>query len=299
MLKWLSIASSVGIQLLAVVCCSAIAAPRQPLIPPAGIEAKPSPLRICAAKHQPPFSLEDKSGYENKIAVVLAETLGREPQFVWSPKPAIYLVRDFLDKRLCDVIIGLDTGDPRVLTTTPYMRSGYVFVSRADRGLQARSWSDPELKKLAHIAVPFGSPAEIMLKEIGRYEDEMSYLYSLVNFRSPRNQYTQIDPSRMIDEVVNGTAGLAVAFAPEIARFVKLSPIPLRMVLIEDDARRADGERVPLRYDQSIGVRRDDKALLDELNAALRRAQPKIDEILVSEGIPTLPIEHQPAAESK
>lgn len=299
MLRRLSITYSAGIEALTLVCCAALAAPGQPLTQPAGIEPGLPPLRICAAKTQPPFSLEDKSGYENKIAFVLAETLGREPQFIWSPKLAIYLVRDFLDKKLCDVIIGLDTGDPRVLTTTPYMRTGYVFVSRADRGLQVRSWSDPELKKLAHIAVPFGSPAEIMLKEIGRYEDEMPYLYSLVNFRSPRNQYTQIDSSRMVSEVVNGTAALAVAFAPEIARFVKLSPIPLRMTLIEDDARRADGERVPLRYDQSIGVRRDDKALLAELNAALRRAQPKIDEILASEGIPTLPIAHEPAAGSK
>lgn len=298
MLRWLSITHT-SIQVQALVCCASLAAPLQPLTQPTSTEPGLPPLRICAAKNQPPFSLEDKSGYENKIAVVLAETLGREPQFVWSPKPAIYLVRDFLDKKLCDVIIGLDTGDPRVLTTTPYMRSGYVFVSRADRGLKARSWFDPELKKLAHIAVPFGSPAETMLKEIGRYEDDMPYLYSLVNFRSPRNQYTQIDASRMVSEVANGTAGLAVAFAPEIARFVKFSPIPLRMILIEDDARRSDGERVPLRYDQSIGVRRDDKALLDELNAALRRAQPKIDEILVSEGIPTLPIAQELAAGSK
>ncbi len=32
--------------------------------------------------------------------------MGRKVQFVWSDKPAIYLVRDFLDKKLCDVVAG-------------------------------------------------------------------------------------------------------------------------------------------------------------------------------------------------
>lgn len=250
----------------------------------------PTPsLRICAAKKEPPFSLEDGSGYENKIAIALAQAVNRKTQFVWSDKPAIYLVRDFLDKKLCDVVIGLDTGDPRVLTSRPYFRSGYVFVSRADRDLSLHSWFDPVLKSFGHIAVSFGSPGEVMLKEIGLYEEDMAYLYSLVNFRSPRNQYTQVEPSRMISEVVSGNADLAVAFAPEVARYVKSSTVPVRMTLIDDDAVRSGGQKIAQRYDQSIGVRRDDKPLLDELNEGLARAKPKIDEILAFEGIPVLP----------
>ncbi|HTV32952.1 MAG TPA: methanol oxidation system protein MoxJ [Methylocella sp.] len=265
-------------------------APVQPLgAAPAQKDAAP-PLRICAAKKEPPFSLEDGSGYENKIAIALAEAVNRKPQFIWSDKPAIYLERDFLDKMLCDVIIGLDTGDPRVLTSRSYFRSGYVFVTRADRNLSLHSWSDPALKNLGHIAVSFGSPSEVMLKEIGLYEDDMAYLYSLVNFRSPRNQYTQVEPSRMISEVVSGNADLAVAFAPEIARYVKAAAVPLTMALIDDDAMSASGEKIAQRYDQSIGVRRDDEALLDELSGGLVRAKPKIDEILASEGIPVLPV---------
>jgi len=178
------------------------------------------------------------------------------------------------------------------LTSRPYFRSGYVFVTRADRNLSLHSWSDPALKSLGHIAVSFGSPSEVMLKEIGLYEDDMAYLYSLVNFRSPRNQYTQVDPSRMISEVVSGNADLAVAFAPEIARYVKSSTVPLTMTLIDDDAVRSSGEKVSQRYDQSIGVRSDDPTLLDELNEGLVRVKPKIDEILASEGIPALPLTH-------
>ncbi|HEY8214608.1 MAG TPA: methanol oxidation system protein MoxJ [Methylocystis sp.] len=252
--------------------------------------ADPNALRICAAKNQPPLSMEDGSGLENKIGVALADAMKRKAQFVWSQRPAIYLVRDSLDKKLCDVIIGLDTGDPRVATSKPYYRTGYVFVTRADRDLDIKSWSDPRLKKLGHVVVAFGSPGEALLKDMGQYEDNMAYLYSLVNFKSPRNQYTQIDPARMIGEVASGAADVAVAFAPDVARYVKSSPTPLRMNLIEDDAVKSSGEKVPQRFDQSIAVRRDDKALLTEIDSALSAAQPKIDEILKGEGVPLLPV---------
>lgn len=222
--------------------------------------------------------------------------MGRKAQFVWSDRPAIYLVRDYLDKNLCDVIIGLDTGDPRVLTTKPYYRTGYVFISKADKNLDIKSWSDPRLKKLDHIAVAFGSPSEAMLKEIGEYENNMSYLYSLVNFKSPRNQYTQIDPARMVNEVSSGAADVTAAFAPDVARFVKASAVPLRMTLIEDDAKRSDGQKIAQHFDQSVGVRMKDKELLAEVNAGLERAKSKIDQILVAEGVPLLPLTNPIAA---
>ncbi len=40
-----------------------------------------------------------------------------------------------------------------------------------------------------------------MLKEVDRYNDNMAYLYSLVGFRSARNEYIQISPQKMIAEV--------------------------------------------------------------------------------------------------
>jgi mxaJ protein len=247
-------------------------------------------LRICAAKNQPPLSMEDGSGLENKIGVALAEAMKKKAQFVWSERPAIYLVRDYLDKKQCDLVVGLDTGDPRVATSKPYYRTGYVFVSRADRNLDVKSWNDARLKKLGHIVVAFGSPGEVLLKDMGRYEDNMAYLYSLVNFKSARNQYTQIDPGRMVGEVVNGAAEIAVGFAPDVARYVKASNTPLRMTLIEDDAAKSNGEKAPQRFDQSVAVRRDDKALLAEVDAALVAARPKIEEILKAEGVPLLTI---------
>jgi len=255
---------------------------------PTAPAADPNSLRICAAKKQAPLSMEDGSGLENKIGVALAEAMNRKPQFVWSEKPAIYLVRDYLDKKLCDVIVGLDTGDPRVASSKPYYRSGYAFITRSDRDLDLKSWNDPRIKGLGHIAVSFGSPGEVLLKDVGQYENNMAYLYSLVNFRSARNEYTQIDPPKLVGEVAAGTADLAVGFAPEVARYVKVSGTPLRFTLIADDAVKSNGEKVPQHFDQSVGVRRDDAALLAQIDAALLRARPKIEAILVAEGVPLI-----------
>ena len=251
--------------------------------------ADPSALRICASEKQPPLSIKDGSGLENKIAAAVAEAMGRKAQFVWNSKAAIYLVRDGLEKNLCDVVVGLDTDDPRVLTTKPYYRSGYVFITRADKDLDIKSWADPRLKSVDHMVVGFGTPGEAMLKDIGRYEEDMAYLYSLVNFRAARNQYTQIDSGRMVTEVAANKADVAVAFAPDVARYVKESSTPLRMTLVPDDTVRSDGQRMPQSYDQSMGVRKGDEALREALNAGIEKAKPKIEAILKDEGVPTAP----------
>ena len=167
-------------------------------------------------------------------------------------------------------------------------------LERLDRDsehvLQLGHLADPRIAQLGHIAVPFGSPAEVLLKDKGLYEEDMAYLYSLVNFRSARNEYTQIDPARMIAEVASGAAGAAVGFAPDVARYVNTSSTQLRMTLIEDDAAKTTGEKVPQRFDQSVGVRRDDAALLQQVNAALSKAKPRIDAILQADGVPLLPV---------
>jgi mxaJ protein len=158
-------------------------------------------------------------------------------------------------------------------------------VTKKDRGLAINSWNDPKLRSLGHIVVDFGSPSEMMLKEIGAYENDMPYLYSLVGFKAPRNEYVQIPPERMIGEVKSGGADMAAAFAPDIARYVK-GDSSLRMTPVRDDATRGGGEKLPQQYDQVMGVRIGDTQLLSELDDALVRANAEIKAVLKDEGIP-------------
>jgi mxaJ protein len=246
-------------------------------------------LRVCASANQMPYSAKGGSGgFENKLALVVAKAMGRQAEFIWSDKPAIYLVRDLLEKKLCDVIIGLDAGDSRVLTTKPYYRAGYVFITQVASNLDIHSWNDPRIKEFKHIAVGFGTPGEEMLRQIGKFDDDFNYEKSLVNFRSARNEYTQVAPSRMVAEVANGNAEIAVGFAPEVARYVQESKVPLRITAIDDDTVRSTGEKIPEAFDQSMGVRKDDADLKAALDDALVKARPQIEDILRAEGIPLL-----------
>ena len=112
---------------------------------------------------------------------------------------------------------------------------------------------------------------------------------SLTNFKSPRNQYVRIDPSRMVSEVAQGKADLAVAFAPEVARYVKDSGGKVKMVVVPDNNTRVDGERVPFHFDQSY--RRAQGRRRSCSTSSMRRStrhEPQIHAILEEEGIPLL-----------
>jgi mxaJ protein len=95
-----------------------------------------------------------------------------------------------------------------------------------------------------------------------------------------------VSPEKIVGDVADGTADVAIGFAPEVARYVKQRGDALKMTPIPDNATRADGERVPFHFDQSFGVRKDDAELLAEVNAALAKAQPEIEAVLKDEGIP-------------
>ena len=242
-------------------------------------------LRICAAADELPYSSRDGSGFENKIATALAEAMGRKPQFVWFSRPGIYIVRDQLDMKMCDVVMGLDTGDERVLTTKPYYTAPYVFIQRKDTKLDIKDWTSPDLAKATKIGFTPGSPGQIMLEKLGLFREHFNYMHSLTNFQDKRNKFTRIPPQRMVNEVADGTAEVAVNFAPEVARYAKASD-KIMLTVIPDNNTRSDGEKVPHHFNQSIGVRKDDTALLSALDLALEKAKPKIEEILKDEGIP-------------
>jgi len=248
-------------------------------------------LRICAS-NEAPFSQNDGQGFENRIAKVVAEAMGREPVFVYSERPGIYLVRDYLDQNLCDVVMGLDHGDPRVLTTNPYYKTSYVIVTRKDKNFSLKDWNDDSLAQLTNIAVPLGSPPIEMLKAIGKYENNMNYMYSLIDFKQPRNQYVRVDPARMVNEVVQNKADAAIAFGSEIARYVKNSGVPLDMAILPPDTvPDHNNDTIQFVYAESMAVRKDDAELQAALNEVLPTVQPKIDQILQEEGIPLLELD--------
>jgi len=249
--------------------------------------AAAEPLRVCAAADEAPYSMRGGQGFENRIAEAVAAAMGRKPEFVWSKEPAAYAVRDELEMRACDMIVGLDRGDARVLTTKPYYRAPYVFIQRRDTALSIASWESPDILKATNIGFIPGTPAQTMLEKIGIFREHYNYMHSLAGFEMRATSPMRVSPTRLIGDVAQGKAELAVAFAPQVARYVKASD-DLVMTVVPDTNVRADGIKVPLHFDQSIGVRKSDAALLAELDIALEKARPRIEEILKEEGIPLL-----------
>ena len=96
----------------------------------ASAQAEQATLKVCTAENEMPYSNKAGEGFENKLAHYVADQLGRKLETITWTDPR-YFIRDYVDKGLCDVVMGVDHGDPRLATSAPYYRSGYVFISRA------------------------------------------------------------------------------------------------------------------------------------------------------------------------
>ncbi len=242
-------------------------------------------LKVCSAENEMPYSNKKGEGFENKLSELLGKNLNRKIKHVYWKDPR-YFVRDFLDKGLCDVVIGVDAGDPRVLTTEPYYRSAYTFISREEDDLDLASWDSEVLRSVKRIGFIPGTPSETMIRAIGRYSDMFNYNKELVGFKSRRNQYIKYETSKLVDDVASGKAEVAVLWGPAIGRYVKAADTPLKMTVIPDNTTRADGEKVGQHYSTSMAVRKGETALLKQLNQFIHKQQSEIEEVLEEEGIP-------------
>jgi mxaJ protein len=244
-------------------------------------------LNICAGKSELPFSNDKKEGFENKIAAVIGKTLNVPVNYFWWTNP-LTLQKD-MEEGKCDVLLGTDPNDPRVLVTKPYYRSSYVFVTRADREIDVTSWDHPYLKeKNFRIGVMPDSPGKNMLLQINRFDDMFDYFTEIQNFQSTRNRYVHVEPSRLVNDVSNKHLHMAMLWAPEAARYVRASEVPLKMVNVEDNAKKTNGEKIPMHYNVVMGVSKTRPELVEALNGVIDKHGAEITAILKDEGIPLL-----------
>lgn len=252
-----------------------------------GVAHAAGTLKVCAADNEMPYANERGEGFEDRIAEKLAAAMDMKLERVGFSDPR-YVVRDLLDKGKCDVMVGVDAGDPRVATSRAYYRSSYVFVTRADFGQEVTGWDSPALQT-AHIGVIPGTPAEVMLVQLGRYADSFRYMMSLGGNKAPRNRYVRYDSEKLIRDLAAGEIDVAVAWAPSVARYIKSAATPLKVTQVPAQASKSNGEPVHFHFDTAIAVRKDDRALLARIEAALARSRDDIEGVLRAEGIQILP----------
>src|SRR5947208_8450177 len=104
-------------------------------------------LRVCADPNDLPFSNVREEGLENALARLVAREIDAELRYTWLPQRRGF-GRNKLNAKKCDVMMEVPAGYGRTLSTRPYYRSTYVFVTRKDRALTIRSLDDPALRAL-------------------------------------------------------------------------------------------------------------------------------------------------------
>lgn len=262
------------------------------------MQAQAADLNICAGESEMPYSNLKKEGFENDIAEIIGKALNRKVNFVFW-KDARLVERDYLSKGKCDVMMGVDKfdhPDPRMristmLKTDAYYKSAYVFITRKDREIDISSWNDALIKNHDfRIGMLHDSPGKVMLLQLDRFDDMFDYFAEKQKYQSTRNRALRVEPQEIVNDVATKYVHSANLWGPDAGRYVKASKVPLKMQVIKDDAVKANGEKVPMHYEIAMGLRKDDTALLQDLNRAIKEKQAEIEAVLINEGIPLLPI---------
>ena len=244
----------------------------------------PSPesrvLRVCADPNNLPFSNRRREGFENKIVELIARDLHATVRYTWWAQRRGF-VRNTLGARECDVLPGVPVGFDRALLTHPYYSSSYVFVYRKDRGIAVRSLDDTVLRKVKVGVQLIGDdyantpPAHALARRgiVGNVKGYTVY----GDYARPN------PPATIIDAVVTGEVDVAIVWGPLAGYFAARQRVPLAVVPVSP---LVDPPRLPLAFDIAMGVRRGDRELRAELDAALERRRSDIRHILDAYGIP-------------
>jgi mxaJ protein len=237
-------------------------------------------LHVAADPNNLPFSNERGEGFENKIAELIAKDLGLKVEYVWHAQRRGFFRQTFKEGP-ADMVAGVVTCSERVLTTSPYYRSTYVFVSRTDRKLGIKSLDDPRLKTLKVGVQIIGDdgnepPPAIALGRRGLIEQMVGYtVYGDYRQENP--------PARILDAVVNGDVDLAIVWGPLAGYFGAKEPDALEITPVSP---AMDGPLLPLVFDISLGVKKGDTALRDRIERVLTRRRDEINRILDEYHVP-------------
>jgi mxaJ protein len=234
----------------------------------------------CADPNNLPFSNKAGEGFENKLAQIIAADLRADLSYVWWAQRRGF-ARNTLGEGKCDFWPGVASTVETMATSRPYYRSSYMFVTRATDGLAGLTLDDPRLRKLRIGVQMVGNdamntpPAHALARRgiVGNVRGYMLY-----------GDYSQPNPpAEIVRAVAKGEVDAALVWGPLAGYFARSSPVPLRLDRVTpwlDDA------QWPMAYDISVGVRKDDAALLRNIDAILARRGGAIRALLDRYGVP-------------
>jgi mxaJ protein len=275
--------SSVSSKVLALLCAAAAAVATLALAScerSAAEEKGVATLRVCSDPNNLPFSNARGEGFENKIAQLVASDLHEKLQYTWWAQRRGYL-RNTITANKCDVWIGVPSGLGPLLTTQPYYRSTYVFMTRTSDPIRVTSFNDPVLRRV-RVGVQ-------LVGDDGANTPPAHALSRRHIIRNVRGYHLEADyrrpnpPARIVDALADSEIDVAVVWGPMAGYFATREPVPLRMTPVSP---QVDLPFLPFVFDIAMGARRSDSLLVRRLDSVIVRRRPEIDRILASYGVP-------------
>jgi quinoprotein dehydrogenase-associated probable ABC transporter substrate-binding protein len=235
----------------------------------------PKVLRVCADPRNLPFSNEAGEGFENKLAELFAQKLGKTLAYSFYPGSTGF-VRNTLNAHRCDLVMGMPQGDDIVQGTNPYYRTAYVLVSKKGSGLEAVETLEDARLKDKRIGIVAGTPPATNLAVNALLPNIKSYpLVVDTRYEAPT--------SDMIADLEQGHIDVAILWGPIGGYFAKQSKLALHVTPL---VKETTGPRLIYRVD--MGVRHSDQEWKRSLNKLIAENQGEIDRILRSYGVPLL-----------
>lgn len=237
-------------------------------------------LRVCADPNNLPYSNDKGEGFENKIAELLAEKMGRPLTYTWFPQYRQF-VRFTLDAKKCDLIIGVTTANDKVLNTNPYYRTGWTMAYLTESGITATSLDDPQLKGLK-IGLIAGTPPGTALAERGLIDRIVPYN------RIVDTRFYSLG-KEMIEDLVNGVTDVALIMGPIAAYYGRQQSKPITLMPLVGGLSYGRMD-----YRISMGVRKREPDWKRAINELIRENRDEITKILEDYDVPLLDMRGDP-----
>jgi quinoprotein dehydrogenase-associated probable ABC transporter substrate-binding protein len=235
----------------------------------------PKVLRVCADPNNMPFSTDRGEGFENRLAELLADKLGKGLSYTWYPQ-ATGFVRNTLAAHKCDVIMGVPQGDDLVQVTNPYYRTAYALVLKQGHGLEGvETLGDPRFKG-KRIGIVAGTPPGNNMAANGLMANAKPY---------PLVIDTRVDSSAaaMMRDLATGEIDAGILWGPMAGYYARRTNPAVTVVPL---VKETIGPRMAYRI--AMGVRYADQEWKRQLNRVIRENQPAINGLLMSFGVPLL-----------
>jgi mxaJ protein len=241
--------------------------------------AEAGELRVCADPNNRPFSAEDGSGMENKIAELIGEELGAKVRYTWFAQRRGFL-RNTLNAGNCDLVPGIPAKMEMLRTTRAYYRSSYMFV-RKESTPKIESLDDPALKRM-----------KIGVQLIGKDATNTPPVHALAHRGITQNvrgfmvygDYESVDPvSPVVEAVASGGIDVAIVWGPQAGYFAAKQKVKLAIDPVPPSGLEGDP---PMRFGIAMGVRKSDSDFAAEIDRALAARRADIDAILAAYHVP-------------